>query len=138
MKNPNEKAGAVIAVLEAAIALFMILAVKVIAPVCPGMLELASGKQVHMKCYYAGVAFVLFISAVLCLLTKQRMSCGIMTIAAAVLIFVTFHDSMGIGICANPDMACQMTAPFVKVSATAELVLGVVSVVLAVKKGAEE
>lgn len=61
-----------------------------------------------------------------------------MTIAAAVLIFVTFHDSMGIGICANPDMACQMTAPFVKVSATAELVLGAVSVVLAVKKGAEE
>lgn len=143
MKNPNEKAGTVIAVLEAAIALFMILAVKVIAPVCPGMLELASGKQVHMKCYYAGVAFVffavlLFISAVLCLLTKQRMSCSIMTIAAAVLIFVTFHDSMGIGICANPDMACQMTAPFVKVSATAELVLGAVSVVLAVKKGAEE
>lgn len=143
MKNSNEKAGMVIAILEAAVAVFMIVAVKVIAPVCPGMLELVSGKQVHMKCYYAGVAFVFFavlllVSAVLCLLTKQQLSCGVMTIALAIFVFLTFHDSMGIGICANPDMACQMTAPFVKVSATIELLLGAASVIMSAKKGVEK
>lgn len=143
MKKSNEKTGMIIAVLEAVVSLFMILAVKIIAPVCPGMLELVSGKQVHMKCYYAGVVFVFFavlllISAALCFVTKQQLTCGIMTISLAVFVFLTFHDSIGVGICANPDMACQMTAPFVKVSATIELILGAVSVFLAIQKGAEE
>ena len=61
-----------------------------------------------------------------------------MTISLAVFVFLTFYDSIGVGICANPDMACQMTAPFVKVSATIELILGAVSVFLAIQKGAEE
>lgn len=140
MKNSNEKAGTVIGILEAIVAVFMILAVKVIAPVCPGMLELVSGKQVHMKCYYAGVAFVFFavlllVNAVLACVTKQHLSSAVMTIAVAIFIFATFNDSVGIGICANQDMACQMTAPFVKVSATIEIVLGVLSIVFSVKKG---
>lgn len=143
MKSSNEKTGMIIAILEAAAALFMIMAVKIIAPVCSGMLELVSGKQVPMKCHYAGVAFVFFavlllVSAVLCLVTRQQLACGIMTIALAVFVYLTFNGSIGVGICANPDMACQLTAPFVKVSATIELILGAASVFLSVRKGAED
>lgn len=143
MMSSKEKTGKMLSVLEAAAALFIIVSVKVIVPVCPGMLELVSRKQVHMKCYYAGAAFVLFavlllVNAIVGFAAKQQLACGIMTIALAVSLFVTFSDSVGIGICANPEMACQMTAPFVKTAAAVELILGVIAVFVTIKKGADE
>ena len=80
----------IIATVEAVVAFFMCLVVLKIAPVCGGMLELASGKQVHMKCYYASVVFVFFavallINAVLAMVVKPSVVSGVMTVVLAIL-----------------------------------------------------
>ena len=129
----------IIAAIEIIVAIFMLLVVKKIAPVCSGMLELVSGKQVHMKCYYAAVAFtfiavVLLINAVVSLFVKTSVVSGIMTIVVAALVFATLNDSIGIGICMNPEMACQMTAPYVKVCAVVEIICGAIYTVFAAKE----
>ena len=129
----------IIAGIEIVVAVFMWLVVTKISPVCSGMLELVSGKQVHMKCYYASVVFVfiaivLLINGVVSLLVKTSVVSGIMTVVVAALVFVTLNDSIGIGICANPEMACQMTAPFVKVCAAVEIVCGILYTIFAAKE----
>lgn len=139
MKENGKRNTVIIATVEAVVAVFMILAVKVIAPVCSGMLETAAGKQVHMKCYYTGVVAVLvavlfLVNAAVCFATKQKISCGIMAVALAVCAFIVLNDTMGIGVCANPDMACNVTAPYIKLCSTLELVIGAVSVFLGMKE----
>lgn len=128
----------IFAIVEAVIAVFILLAVKVIAPVCTGMVETAAGKQVFMKCHYTGVvltllAILLLVTAIVCFVTKQELACGIMTAAISVIVFVVLNDSMGIGVCANTEMACNMMVPFVKVGATAELIVGIASAYFGVK-----
>lgn len=135
----NKKTLMIVAAVEALVAIFMYLAVTKIAPVCGGMLELVSGKQVHMKCYYAGVVFVfivvvLLVNALLSMAVKPSIISGVMTIVVALLVFAALNDSIGIGICANPDMACQMTAPFVKVCAVIEIICGAAHIMIAKKE----
>lgn len=129
----------IIAGIEIVVAIIMWLVVTKISPVCGGMLELASGKQVHMKCYYTAVVFVfiavaLLINGILSLFVKASVASGIMTVVLAVLVFATLNDSVGIGICANPEMACQMTAPIVKVCAAVEVLCGTIYAVFASKE----
>ena len=93
--------------LQAAAAVCTIGAVKLWAPVCGSMLELANGNETHMKCYYAGqaalgVALIILAIAAAAFLTKK----GYKT--AAVLFFV-FSGSL-IGVCASETMRCQTTA----------------------------
>lgn len=135
----NRKTLMIIAAVEAVVAVFMYFAVTKLAPVCGGMLELVSGKQVHMKCYYASVVFVfiavaLLINAVLSMVVKPSIVSGVMTVVLAVLVFATLSDSIGIGICMNPEMACQMTAPYAKVCAAVEIICGLAYTFLAKKK----
>ena len=42
----------------AAVAAFLLVVVKVVAPVCTGMVETAAGKQVPMRCHYTSAALV--------------------------------------------------------------------------------
>lgn len=135
----NKKTLMIIAAVEAFVAIFMYFAVTKIAPVCGGMLELVSGKQVHMKCWYAAVVFVfiaivLLINAVLSAAVKPSIVSGVMTIVIALLVFAALNDNIGIGICANPDMACQMTAPFVKVCAVIEIICGAAHIMISKKE----
>ena len=134
----NRKTLMIIAAVEALVAVFMYFAVTKIAPVCGGMLELVSGKQVHMKCYYAGVVFVfiavvLLVNALLSMAVKPGIVSGVMTIVVALLVFATLNDSIGIGICMNTEMACQMTAPYAKVCAVIEIICGTAYAFLAKK-----
>lgn len=127
----NKKKLTIVALIEAIAAVFMWIAVTKIAPVCTGMLELTSGKQVHMKCHYTSVVFVfiailLLVNAIIAVVAKPSIVSAVMTIVIAAFIFITLNDSVGIGICANPDMACQMTAPFAKVCGTVQLICGLV------------
>lgn len=127
--DKTKKTLTVIAAVEAIVAIFMWFAVTKLAPVCAGMLELVSGKQVHMKCYYAAVVFVfiavvLLINAVLGMVVKPSVATGIMTVVLAALVFVVLNDSIGIGICMNTEMACHMTAPYAKICATVEIICG--------------
>ena len=133
------KSNMLMAGVEAVVGILMLLTVKVFAPVCTGMLETVAGKQVHMKCYYTSVAMavlagLVLVNAVIRFVTKQKMGAGIMSVALAVCAFVFLSGSLGIGMCANLEMACNVTAPYIKLLAGVEVVLGVISVILGMKE----
>ena len=101
-------------ILQALAAAALLGAVKIWAPVCGKMLDLANGNQTHMKCYWAGqagfaVAVILLIAAVMALLAKKEYK-GFMFITAVcgALLFMIFATSF-IGVCASETMRCQIT-----------------------------
>ena len=100
--------------LQALAAAVLIGAVKIWAPVCGKMLELVSGKQVPMKCHWAGqaaiaVSVIILAAAVMALLAKKEYK-GLMVVTAVcgVLLFMAFATSF-IGVCASETMRCQVT-----------------------------
>ena len=99
--------------LQALAALCMIGAIKIWAPVCGKMLELTSGKQVPMKCHWAGqaaiaVSVIIIAVAVMAFLTKKEYK-GLMVAnaVAAAMLFLVFTSL--IGVCASETMRCQIT-----------------------------
>ena len=99
--------------LQALAALCMIGAIKIWAPVCGKMLELTSGKQVPMKCHWAGqaaiaVSVIIIAVAVMAFLAKKEYK-GLMVVnaVAAVVLFLVFTSL--IGVCASETMRCQIT-----------------------------
>ena len=108
------KMNKILIALQAIAALCMIGALKIWAPVCGKMLELVSGKQVPMKCHWAGqaglaIAIVILAAAIMALLAKKEYK-GLMVITAVcgVLLFMVFATSF-IGVCASETMRCQVT-----------------------------
>ena len=98
---------------QAAAAACVIGAVKLWAPVCGKLLELANGNQIPMKCRWAGqaaigIAVIILACAVLALLAKKghRNLMAVSAVAAVVLILV-FTGL--IGVCASEEMRCQAT-----------------------------
>ena len=88
-------------------------AVKIWAPVCGKMLELVSGKEVPMKCHWAGqaaiaISILILVAAVMAFLAKKEYK-GLMvvTAVAGVLLFLVFTSL--IGVCASAEMRCQTT-----------------------------
>lgn len=99
--------------LQALAAAALIGAIKIWAPVCGKMLELANGNQVPMKCHWAGqaaiaVAVIIIAAAVMALLAKKEYK-GLMVVnaVAAVVLFLVFTSL--IGVCASETMRCQVT-----------------------------
>ena len=99
--------------LQALAALCVIGAVKIWAPVCGKLLELANGNQVPMKCHWAGqaaiaVSIIILAAALMALLAKKEYK-GLMavTAVAAVVLFLVFTSL--IGVCASEEMRCQVT-----------------------------
>ena len=99
--------------LQAIAAACVLGAVKLWAPVCGKMLELANGNQVPMKCHWAGqaaiaVAVIILVAAAMALLAKKEYK-GLMvvTAVAGVILFLVFTSL--IGVCASSDMRCQTT-----------------------------
>ena len=103
----------ILIILQAVSALCLIGAVKIWAPVCDKMLDLANGNQVPMKCHWAGqatIAFAIIIlaAAVMALLAKKEYK-GLMVISAvaSVMLFLIFTSL--IGVCTNTEMRCNVT-----------------------------
>lgn len=100
--------------LQAVAALCVIGAIRLWAPTCRGMLELANGNETPMKCHYAGQAafgvavIILFTAAAALLSKKDHKILMAVNAVAAVILFLLFGSL--IGICANPDMQCHFTA----------------------------
>ena len=99
--------------LQALAAVLLIGAIKIWAPVCGKMLELVSGKQVPMKCHWAGqaaiaISIIIIATAVMALLAKKEYK-GLMVVnaVAAVVLFLVFTSL--IGVCASETMRCQVT-----------------------------
>ena len=100
--------------LQALAAACMIGAIKIWAPVCGKMLELVSGKEVPMKCHWAGqaaiaVSVIIVAVAVMALLAKKEYK-GLMVVnaVAAVILFLVFTNTL-VGVCASAEMRCQIT-----------------------------
>ena len=100
--------------LQALAAALVIGAIKIWAPVCGKMLETTTGKQVPMKCHWAGqaglaIAIVILAAALMALLAKKEYK-GLMVVTAVcgVLLFMVFATSF-IGVCASETMRCQVT-----------------------------
>ena len=100
--------------LQALSAICMIGAIKIWAPVCGKMLELVSGKQVPMKCHWAGqaaivVSIIILVVAVMAFLAKKEYK-GLMVVnaVAGALLFLIFTNTL-IGVCASAEMRCQVT-----------------------------
>ena len=92
----------------------MVGAIKIWAPVCGKMLGLTSGKQVPMKCHWAGqaamaIGIIILAAAVVALLTKKDYK-GLMavTAVAGAVLFLIFTNKL-IGVCASEEMRCQIT-----------------------------
>ena len=103
----------ILIILQALSAACCIGAVKVWAPVCGKMLDLANGNQVPMKCHWAGqaavaVCVIILAAAVMALLAKKEYK-GLMVVnaAAGVMLFLVFTSL--IGVCANEEMRCNVT-----------------------------
>ena len=103
----------VMIVLQALAAAALLGAIKIWAPVCGKMLELVSGKQVPMKCHWAGqaaiaISVIIIAAAVMALLAKKEYK-GLMIVnaVAAVVLFLVFTSL--IGVCASETMRCQIT-----------------------------
>lgn len=108
------KMNKILIALQAIAAVLLIGAIKIWAPVCGKMLELTTGKQVPMKCHWAGqaglaIAIVILAAAIMALLAKKEYK-GLMVITAvcAVLLFMVFATGF-IGVCASETMRCQTT-----------------------------
>ena len=100
--------------LQALSAICMIGAIKIWAPVCGKLLDLANGNQTHMKCHWAGqagmaVAAIILIAAAMALLAKKEYK-GFMVVTAicGALLFLFFATDF-IGVCASAEMRCQTT-----------------------------
>ena len=103
----------VMIVLQALAAAALLGAIKIWAPVCGKLLELVSGKQVPMKCHWAGqaaiaISVIIIAAAVMALLAKKEYK-GLMIVnaVAAVVLFLVFTSL--IGVCASTEMRCQIT-----------------------------
>ena len=100
--------------LQALAAALLIGAIKIWAPVCGKLLDLANGNQVPMKCHWAGqagfaVAVIILAAAVMALLAKKEYK-GLMVVTAVcgALLFMIFATGF-IGVCASETMRCQTT-----------------------------
>ena len=112
--------------LQAAAALCVLGAIKLWAPVCGKMLDLANGNQVPMKCHWAGQAamalsVILLVCALVALLVKKdHRKLMIVSAVTAVMIFLAFTSL--IGVCASETMRCQSTALWGKIAAVVAFV----------------
>ncbi|MFZ3130988.1 MAG: DUF4418 family protein [Desulfosporosinus sp.] len=105
------------------------------APVCTGLLTLGNGNMAHMKCYYTGqasiaLAVILLITAIVAYLSKtdhQKLQWVIIVIGIMI-IANTFTSIIGIGICKNPDMACNTTAVWLRGSGVLAILSGLIDI----------
>lgn len=131
----QKKLSVVLSAVAAIVAAALMAVIKFVAPVCSGLIETVAGKQIPMKCHWTAIAVfviaaLIAVVAIAGIVTEQFTLSGITIFVLATAIFVLVSDSMGIGVCANPEMACHTTAAYAKTCAIAD---GVVGIVLSVK-----
>ena len=134
MKSDFGKLGVLLSAAVVAAGALLIGAVYGWAGVCTGMLKLATGAEVHMKCFYSGQALVLLgallvVNGVMMLLTKNLAYGGAIAVVAGIFAIVVVSNSgLGIGICAKV-MACHDTAAWAKLCGGLAAAAGAASLV---------
>ena len=108
------KLNKILAALQALAAVIAVGAVKIWAQVCGKLLELTNGRQVPMKCHWAGqatiaLAVILLLLAVMSLTAKKDFKkLQIVALVGGVMLFLVYGSL--IGVCASETMRCQVTA----------------------------
>lgn len=120
------------------IGLILIGSILIWAPVCEGLLELANGNMVHMKCYYAGQAsillsIILIVSAIESLLTNSSRPWTFIAIGIMITI-VTYTSRLGIGICMKETMSCHGTAVWIRGAGIVATICGLISLFIGKRK----
>ena len=125
----------IIPAIQLVAAFFMIAAVKVFAPVCDGLLDLANGRQTHMKCWFSAQAVTMIavlMIAVFALMffvdASARKKMQIVSIISAILMPLTFMKV--IGMCMMEGMACHSTAMWVIIISAAIGILGIIDMLM--------
>ncbi|CDX00239.1 DUF4418 domain protein [Desulfitobacterium hafniense] len=105
-----------------------------LAPVCQRLLELTTGKMVHMRCHYTGQAEV-FLGIIIVLVSliylfntsipAQKSLGGILMILGCTVIILP--TNLGIGVCMSP-MECHTTAKVLYVLGGLTIVDGLAAV----------
>lgn len=110
----------IIPIIQCVLAVAIIGAEKIWAPVCQGLLDLANGNQTHMKCWFSDrtvfvIAIILIVMLGSMMLSDKsaRRKFQPAVIAAAVLMPLTFTKITGM--CMMEDMACHSTAMWVMI-----------------------
>lgn len=104
---------------------------------CAGVLELANGNAVPMRCAYAQKAVALM-GVVLAIVAAKsavtgKMESWAMVLLSVAMIAVTFESAFGIGVCKS-EMACWTMAAWVRACAAVSGICGLVAAVLPVAK----
>lgn len=123
----------IIPVIQLVLSLAVIGALKVWAPVCDGVIDLANGNQTHMKCWFAsqagiGLAIVLIAVYGVALIAGSDKRKLIQIVGAVAAIALILEFSSFIGVCMMP-MACHLTRKWMFGLAGAIIVLAVADVV---------
>lgn len=109
--------------------LLIIGAVYIWAPVCAKLLTLNNGNMVHMKCFYTGQASVawaiaLLVAAIAAYFSKtdHRKIQWVIIVMGIMIILNTVDSFIGIGICKKSDMACHLTAVWLRVGSAMAII----------------
>lgn len=126
MKNKK-----ILTILPGIMALLMIGAVLGWASPCKHMLETVNGSTVHMSCFYLRVpAFIMactWLGISIDGLYHKKMSAFLLIISGILTILVTICKIVGIGICANTEMACHTTVWWMRGLGFAVIMVGLLS-----------
>ena len=124
-----------VALLEAACGV-LVAATPFVLPVCTGLLQTTTGKNVPMRCYYTGqteiaVGGLIVLAGMLAFAfgkraeTRGALNALVLALGAVVILLPTVI----LGTCASPDMACNIgTKPALILLGSATMLLGFVGV----------
>lgn len=134
----DNKKSVILAGIEAVHAILLILVIKVFAPVCTGMVKTMTGKEIPMKCHYTSqvlilLGVILLVNAIVLAVKKEAFTNGIILIAISIVAILVLNPTLGIGVCKSPEMACNLTAPIVKVVGGVGVVIGLISSYFGIK-----
>ena len=127
----------ILAIVAALAALVAVAASFSWAGPCAGVLELANGNAVPMRCAYTQKAVAL-IGVILAIVAAKsavtgKMESWAMVLLSVAMIAVTFESAFGIGVCKS-EMACWTMAAWVRACAAVSGICGLVAAVLPVAK----
>ena len=102
------------------------------------MVKTIAGKEIPMKCHYTSqililLGVILLVNAILLAVKKEAFTNGIILIAISILAILVLNPTLGIGVCKSPEMACNLTAPIVKVVGGVGVVIGLISSYFGIK-----
>ncbi len=115
-------------ILLAVSAILIIGAIYVWAPVCTKLLELKTGKLIHMNCHHSAVASVILAVIMLGILLESfiyKKKSVIVPCLIGIALFIVMKDTpLSLGMCKMPSMACNKTLIWIDISGIMAILSG--------------